>query len=285
MHLQQGKLGKSGGPQYWLQDIPSHVSGHLQRVQACPVILQTPYGPVETPFIAVEPNRKLVGDKIVKANAQHYRIQKGQSKVSIGEAIRIWFALREDAELERIDIEISFDRQSRLILVPLRVKYRGLHRVQNLPLSNAPLSFNAKHQSELWKNQIERCKKRTPEAFSWAADQFKRFLHQRDQPRAKGADERDLLRLAGAFDLLGLRIGPYLKTGYDCPESLFAFLNLPEYPCPLEVKTRSDGFKYQVRNYPRLPRVVVLCLHHDLAHPPQHVDVVEVAALGKYLSA
>jgi hypothetical protein len=79
MHLHQGKLGDTGGPQYWLQDIPAHVSGHLQRVKACPVILQTPYGPVETPFVAVEPNHKLVGNKIVKANAQHYRIQKGES--------------------------------------------------------------------------------------------------------------------------------------------------------------------------------------------------------------
>jgi hypothetical protein len=71
MHLHQGKLGDTGGPQYWLQDIPSHVSGHLEREKACPVILQTPYGPVETPFVALEPNHKLVGNKIVKANAQH----------------------------------------------------------------------------------------------------------------------------------------------------------------------------------------------------------------------
>jgi hypothetical protein len=91
MHLHQGKLGDTGGPQYWLQDIPNHVSGHLERVNACPVILQTPYGPIETPFVALDPNHKLVKGKIVKANAQHYRIQKGQSKVSIGvdEAERI----------------------------------------------------------------------------------------------------------------------------------------------------------------------------------------------------
>jgi hypothetical protein len=53
----------------------------------------------------------------------------------------------------------------------------------------------------------------------------------------------------------------------------------------LEVKTQSEGFKYQVKTYLHLPRVVVLCLHHNLPHPPQHVDVVEVAALAKYLSA
>lgn len=287
MHLHQGKLGDTGGPQYWLQDIPNHVSGHLQREKTCPVILQTPYGPVETPFVAVDPNHKLVGDKIVKANAQHYRIQKGQSKVSIGEAIRHWFALRDDADLEQIEIDAdrSLDNKSRFILVPLQVKFRGISRLQNLPPVNAPLSFNSKHQSDLWKSQIEQCRKITPDAFGWAVGQFKRFVQQRSQPQAKGADERDLLRLAGAFDRLGVKIGPYLKKGYDCPETLFTFLDFPVYPCPLELKTESDGFKYQVKNYEHLPRVVVLCLHHHLQHPPQHVDVVEVAALAKHLSA
>jgi hypothetical protein len=284
MHLHQGKLGDTGGPQYWLQDIPAHVSGHLQREKACPVILQTPYGPVETEFVAVEPNHKLVGGRIVKANAQHYRIQKGKSKISIGEAIRHWFALRNDADLEQIEIEISFDKQSRFIVVPLHVKWRGVSRVQNLPPVNAPLSFNARHQSDLWTRQIEQCRKRAADSFDWVAAQFKTFIHQRNQPRLRQADERDLLRLAGAFDRIGMKVGPYLKKGYDCPESHFTFLNLPEYPCPLELKTHSAGFKYQVKSYAHLPRVVVLCLHHNLPHPQQHVDVIEVAALARHLS-
>jgi hypothetical protein len=83
MHLHQGKLGDTGGPQYWLQAMPKHVSSYLRQVKTCPVILQTPYGPVETPFVAVEPKHKLVGGKIVKANADHFRIQKGQSKLTI----------------------------------------------------------------------------------------------------------------------------------------------------------------------------------------------------------
>ncbi len=287
MHLHQGKLGDTGGPQYWLQAMPDHVSSYLRKVKTCPVILQTPYGPVETPFVAVEPKHKLVGGKIVKANADHFRIQKGQSKVSIGEAIRRWFALGKNAVLERINIDSdrSLDNQSRFILVPLQVKFRGSDRLQKLQPVNFPLSFNSKYQSELWKSQMEQCRKTTPEAFGWAANQFKRFVHQRSQPRSKGADERDLLRLAGAFDRLGLKVGPYLKTGYDCPESLFTFLNFPEYPCPLEIKTKSHDFKYQVKNYATLPRVVVLCLHHDLPLPPQHVDVIEVAALAKHFSA
>lgn len=285
MHLHQGKLGKTGGPQYWLQDIPRHVSGHLERVKACPVLLQTPYGPVKTEFVALDPNHKIVEGRAVAANAQHYRIQKGQSKISIGEAIRQWFALRTDAEFEQIEIDISFDKESRFILVPLRVKWRNIDRPQSLSATIGPLSFNSRHQSDFWKSQIERCRRTASDRLEWVGAQFKQFVHQRSQPRAKGADERDLLRLAGAFDCLGLKIGPYLKRGYDCPESVFTFLDLPPYPCPLEIKTRSYGFGYQVKSYDDLPRVVVLCLHHDLSHSPQHVDVIEAASLARYLSS
>ena len=173
--------------------------------------------PAHDARFAADMATRRVAEHADKANAQHYRIQKGQSKVSIGEAIRQWFALRDDVDVEQIEIEISFDKQSRFILVPLHIKWRNVSRVQNLPPVSAPLSFNARHQSELWKSQIERCRKASPDAFGWTADQFKRFVSQRSQPCAKGADERDLLRLAGAFDRLGLKVGPYLKTGYDCP--------------------------------------------------------------------
>jgi hypothetical protein len=36
--------------------------------------------------------------------------------------------------------------------------------------------------------------------------------------------------------------------------------------------------------YTVLPRAVVLCLEHDLLNPPDHVDVVELAALAEYLA-
>ena len=55
--------------------------------------------------------------------------------------------------------------------------------------------------------------------------------------------------------------------------------------CPVEIKNRSKGFGYQVKNYPRLPRVVVFCLEHDVVHSPEHVDVLEIAALAKYFTA
>ena len=60
MHLQQSKVGKTGGPQYWLQNAPDHILEHILRHKKCQVILQTPYGPVETPFNAVDPDHKIV---------------------------------------------------------------------------------------------------------------------------------------------------------------------------------------------------------------------------------
>jgi hypothetical protein len=129
VHLQQTKAGSraTGGPQYWFEGIPDHVRGHLQRKRSCAVILQTPYGPIETPFVALDRDYKLENGRLVKANAQHDRIQKGESKESIGEAIRRWFALKHGIDFERIEIDVRFDKQSRFILIPLEVKWRERH--------------------------------------------------------------------------------------------------------------------------------------------------------------
>jgi hypothetical protein len=285
MHLQQSKVGKSGGPQYWLQDAPAHILEHIQRHKKCQVILQTPYGPVETPFNAVDPDHKVVGGRIVKANAQHFRIQRGESNASIGEAIRRWFALGADRDFERIEIEIAFDRKSRFILVPTEVHWRGKGTPTILPPTKEPLSFHAHFQSELWKEQIKQARDTNPDGLAWTISQFKRFVKDYGQPKVKLVSEADLLRLAGAFDHLGLRLGPYLLRGFDCPTSSFCFADYPEYPCPVEIKKRASGFEYQIRNYPTLPRAVVLCLDYDIRRPHEHVDFVEVRFLARFLSS
>ncbi|MGO8678023.1 MAG: hypothetical protein ACLQVX_19445 [Limisphaerales bacterium] len=145
-----------------------------------------------------------------------------------------------------------------------------------------PLSFNSRHQSELWKRQIERCRRLSPDTLNRAAFQFKQFVRQHSERKTSRVGEEDLLRLAGALDGLGLRLGPYTRKGYDCPDSAFRFLELPEYACPVEIKKRSRGFSYQQKNYPRLPRVVVFCLDHDMVHPPEHVDVLEARVMSSY---
>jgi hypothetical protein len=280
MHLQQAKVGKSGGPQYWLQNAPAHILEHIQRHKKCHVILQTPYGPVETPFNAVDPDHK-----IVKANAQHFRIQKGESKESIGESIRRWFALDALRDFESIEIDITFDKKSRFILVPTEVHWRKKGTPKILPSTKDPLSFHAHFQSELWKTQIDKVRQADYDAFSWTVSQFKRFVKDYGQPKARLVSEADLLRLAGAFDHLGLSLGPYLLRGFDCPTSSFHFGEYPEYPCPVEIKKRASGFKYQIKNYTALPRAVVLCLDYDTRHPHEHVDFVEVRSLARHFSS
>jgi hypothetical protein len=285
MHLQQSKVGKTGGPQYWLQDAPSHLLEHIQRHKKCQVILQTPYGPVETAFNAVDPDHKVVEGRIVKANAQHFRIQKGESRESIGEAIRHWFALDAERDFERIEIKITFDKKSRFILAPTEVHWRKRSSPEILPSTDEPLSFNGRVQSELWKEQIEQARKQNPDALAWTVSQFKRFVQDYSQPKARLVSEADLLRLAGAFDHLGLRLGPYLLRGYDYPASSFSFADYPEYSCPVEIKKRASGFQYQIKHYPSLPRAVVLCLDYDIRHPHEHVDFVEVRSLARLLSS
>jgi len=289
MHIQQSKVGKSGGPQYWLQNSPTHILEHIVRHKKCQVILQTPYGPVETAFNALDPCHKMVGGRVVKANAQHFRIQKGESKESIGEAIRRWFALDAHRDFESIEIEITFDKRSRFILVPTEVRWRPENAAKSLakilPSTKEPLSFHSHFQSELWKKQIDQAQHSRPDALAWAVSQFKQFVHYYDQPEAKLVSEADLLRLAGAFDHLGLKLGPYLLRGFDCPASSFHFGEYPGYSCPVEIKKRASGFKYQIKNYQSLPRSVVLCLDYDTTHPHEHVDFIEVRSLVKFLSS
>jgi hypothetical protein len=285
MHLQQSKVGKTGGPQYWLQNAPAHILEHIQRHKKCQVILQTPYGPVETAFNAVDPDHKIVEGRIVKANAQHFRIQKGESRESIGEAVRRWFALDAHRDFESIEIEITFDKKSRFILVPTEVHWRRKTAPKILPSTKEPLSFHAHFQSELWKKQIVQARQANSDAFGWTVSQFKNFVQHYDQPKLKLTSEADLLRLAGAFDHLGLRLGPYLVRGFDCPKSSFRFSDYPEYSCPVEIKKRASGFNYQIKNYPTLPRAVVLCLDYDTRHPHEHVDFVEVRSLARFLSS
>ena len=83
--------------------------------------------------------------------------------------------------------------------------------------------------------------------------------------------------------MLGLDLSLYLTRGYDCPVSKFSFGGLPSYTCPVEIKKRSSGFSYQITRYTKLPRAVVLCVNHDLINPPDHIDVLELSCLAKYL--
>jgi hypothetical protein len=285
MHLQQTKADSraSGGPQYYFHSVPAHVKEFLRKRGACAVILQTPYGIANSSFTAVDRDHKLAaGGKVVSGSVGHDRIQ---GKESIGEAIRHWYGLKQKADFERIEVEAVIHPDGHFILVPIAVTMRGGKRTQILEKIGYPLSFHHDYESKLWKRQIDKLTKKSPEDILWAGSQIRRVVAEHARMDTQRIHEADLLRTAGALSILGLDLSLYLTKGYDCPKSQFGFNDLPAYPCPVEIKKRSSRFDYQIKRYTDLPRAVVLCLEHDLVNPPDHVDVVELSTLANYLRA
>lgn len=138
MHLQQSKAQsrKTGGQQYWLQAMPSWFQNHLDKEKACKVLLQTPYGITRTSFAALHPDWKYnAKSHLVRANAQHYRVQADEDRTSIGEAIRQWFGMRKGKDFETIEIEAAF-LSNEIILIPTALTLRGSGRTQILEKPN-----------------------------------------------------------------------------------------------------------------------------------------------------
>jgi hypothetical protein len=286
MHLQQTKVGSraTGGPQYYFHSIPGPVKSFLRNKGACPVVLQTPYGIARSSFMAVDRDHKLdKNNKPIPGRVGHDRIQQAEGTQSIGEAIRHWYGLR-DGDFERIDVEAVIHPGGHFILVPTAVKLRAKNRLTVLEKYHFPLSFHRDHQGKLWRKQLEALRAEVPADCDWATKQLMRVVTDHADASAQFIKEEDLLRTSGALSLLGMDLSAYVGKGYDCPKSQFHFAGLPPYSCPVEVKKRSADFNYQVTKYAELPRAVVLCMHHDYVNPPEHVDILELTTLAKYLS-
>jgi len=286
MHLQQtkDKSRASGGPQYYFHGLTDPVKEFLRKRGACPVVLQTPYGIASSPFVAVDKDHKLTKDgEVIEGKVGHDRIQQAGGNQSIGQAIQYWYGIRAGRDFEKIDVEVSIHPDGHFILIPTSVTLRGTTRPRVLEKVPFPLSFHADHQSKLWRQQIDARRKESSADIVWAASQIQRVVSEHQAPQAKNILESDLLRAAGALSKLGLDLGPYLGTGYDCLDSRFQFLGLPMYTCPVEVKTQSKGFNYQVTRYPKLPRAVVLCMEHNFVNPPEHIDFIDLPVLAEYL--
>jgi len=283
MHIAQTKdvSRETGGPQYYLHTVPSHVKAFLRECGACPVLLQTPYGIATTSFTAVGRDHKLSPSGTpVSGKVGHDRIQGSQS---IGEAIRFWYGLKSGHDFKRIELEAVIYRDDHFILIPTNIEMRNAKRSVVLEKVPFPLSFHRDHQSKFWRTQIARVRQQAPTDTVWAGEQIRRIVAEHQHVDTANVHEADLLRAAGALSILGVEIGLYLTKGYDCPKTSFMFGDLPKYTCPVEIKKRSSRFSYQMECYDELPRAVVLCIRHDLVNPPDHVDVVELAALGNYL--
>lgn len=287
MHLSQTKSGsiKSGGPQYFLHSLTEEVQKFIEEQREVSVALVTPYGATKTNYTAIHKNwkrdRKSEQGDLVKANAQHHRIQQGGAEESIGEAIRKWYRL-PNGVFEQIDIDIIV-RDQEFYLTPLVCVYRSGNK-QTLDLIERPLTFTHSYPSVFWCRQMEAVEKQTPGVVRWALSEICRIMADHKPPRAH-IQETDILRAAGALKLLGMEMGAYLGRGLDC-ETKFQFLEYPEYTVPVEVKKNSKNFHYQESKYPtkELSRVVVLCATHNHRRLQPHIDVIELDALCAYSS-
>jgi hypothetical protein len=236
--------------------------------------------------MAVGCDHKLSRDgRPVPGKVGHDRIQQAAGDHSIGAAIRHWYGITTGGDFERIEVEVEIHAEGHFILTATAAQMRERSRLLPLERPDKPLSFHQDFQSKRWREQVRSKREDSECDMASIAAQLRRVVKDHRDPEAKHILEPDLLRTAGALSVLGVDLGPYLGRGYDCAASHFQFANLPVYPCPVEIKKRSSGFTYQVTRYTHLPRVVVLCMDHDLINPPSHVDIIALPALADYLES
>jgi len=280
VHLQQTKKAsrKTGGPQYWFQDLSAPVKLFLRNRGAVRVALVTPYGATKSAYFAVSKVHKLDSQQQpVPGKAEHDRIQKG-----IGEAIRAWYRL-SPGDFDRIDVDINI-RDEVFYLTPLRIKYAGKAKTKEINRIDRPLTFTHNYKSPFWIDQLAHVNRSNPGIVSWSLDEICRIMKDHlPKTRVPNIQEQDLLRASGPLKHLGMMLGGYVGKGYDCFTS-FRFLNFPEYSVHVEIKKNSKSFRYQEEMYGKeeLSRAVVLCAIDDHKHIDAQIDVVELGALCKH---
>jgi hypothetical protein len=285
MHLQQTKgEGRAGGPQYYFHKLTEGVKIYLRAKGAVRVALVTPYGATKTNYYAVSEDRKLDKNLLpIKGKVGHDRIQQGGAAESIGEAIRLWYKLPAgDFKTIEVDVEIIDDA---FYLRPTSYKYTGSTKVKQVPKVDHPLTFTHDYVSKFWTQQLDFVNHQRPGIVHWSLTEICRVLQDHIPKPLAYVKEEDLLRASGPLKHLGVALGGYVGKGYDCL-SEFTFLNLRKYPLPVEVKKRSQDFKYQEQKYGKelLSRALILCAVHDHKNVPKNVDVIELKAMCEYLA-
>lgn len=283
MHLQQTKRGSrdTGGPQYFLHDLPDKIKKYLRKVGAVRVALITPYGATKSNYVALGRDHKL-GKNLnpIKGMVGHDRIQQGEAGESIGESIRNWYRL-EEGDFERIDVDIEI-RDNAFYLTPLKFKYADRKTPASIRHVSKPLTFTREYQSPFWLKQMTEIQRKVSWIVPWCKEEFRRISkdHQKST-RLAHIQETDLLRASGPLRHLGMSLGGYVGKGYDCLTE-FKFSQYPVYKIPVEIKKLSSGFKYQMSKYGKneLSRAVLLCATHQCREIPDHIDIIEIEALA-----
>ena len=255
----------------------------LRSKGAVRVALITPYGATKSDFFAVGSDHKLDSKwRPIPGNVGHDRIQQGRANESIGEAIRRWHCLPA-GDFQRIDVDLEV-RDDAFYLTPLKVHYAKKSRDRGIRRIDRPLTFTHDYQSPFWMRQIAGVESQSRDIRNWALGEICRVMRDhRPESRVPHVQEQDLLRASGPLKHLGVALGAYVGKGYDCL-SEFSFLRLPPYTAPVEIKKRSQAFRYQEGKYGKdeLSRAVILCATHDHGQLPPHIDVIELDALCAY---
>jgi hypothetical protein len=272
--IEQTKKGliKSGGPQYYLQDLSETSRDLLRMRQRCPVRLWTPYGIVDSGLTAVSCAVGSVG---------HDRVQSGHRVRSVADQIAHWYCLNRN-DIETIEFSDSFDREA-FVICPTYVRFFGRRRNRTLHKDVHPLSVFSGHHSALIEENIAVARRRDRRLTEWAASQLDEIVGDHN-PGVSDLDERDLLRTSGALHLLGIRLGRYRAKGIDCPEGKIRLCGYPDYPCQIEIEERSSGFLAEHHARHRSQRALILCMRHDAREVvAEYVDVVELCEFAKLL--
>lgn len=277
-HIEQTKNGsrKSGGPQYYLQDVSPATRTMLDRFGRVPVRLWIPYGMIESRLTAVSSSVGRVG---------HDRIQSGGRVPSVADQIAGWFALTR-ANIERIEVDDHFDEEGMLVLLARRVKFFNKTRKQNLLYDSHPLTIIRTHRSPVLIEHLQDRSRFSKTCRVWIRDQISAIVADHKH-NTKHLNEYDLLRASGALDKLGIQLGSYRSKGIDCPHASFTFDGFPTYACPVEIERNSSGFDapHHRRAGHHKQRLVVLCMKHDspgVLRP--YVDIIEMIELERLLN-
>jgi hypothetical protein len=272
--IEQTKKGsrKSGGPQYYLQDLTEPSVRTLRSYRRCSVRLWTPYGVIDSGLTAVS---KDVG------SVEHDRVQSGHKVRSVADQIAYWYNLRRP-DIERIEFEDSFDGDG-FVIRPSRVKFVGRSSFKTISPDPQPLTIVPGHQSQILTDQLRDLARTGSGRCAWSASQISEIVAEHDR-RSRDVDERDLLRASGALDMLGIKLGRYRTKGIDCADARFRVDGYPEYSCPVEIEERSRGFLAGHHAAHRTQRAVLLCMEHN---SPQilrgYIDVIELRELNRIM--
>ena len=136
--------------------------------------LLTPYGATPSTFMALSVDAKLgENGEVTAGRVGHDRIQQAGAGESIGEAIRYWYKLRS-GDFERIDVEIDVI-DDKFYLTPVGYKYASGAKARVIQRPEFPLSFNDRHESDLWRKQLEHVKESRPQMWRWSIEEICRI--------------------------------------------------------------------------------------------------------------